>query len=195
MNTKEKKKISYDLKNILRFNAKKYNIDMFNDGWVNTKDILSIFNINIDTIIDIVFDSNISGNRFELSEDNSFIRAINGHSTDMINAYNIHINNNEFKPSPNEMYIIHYTYEKNLDSIKEKGLNSGSRTDIHCFSMDDRRPLIDIQFKNKIPIKISIKKLKENGYIISQVKTGTILVSHLKYYGKSQIIQPEYLSI
>lgn len=38
--------------------------------------------------------------------------------------------------------------------------------------------------------KISIKLLRENGYIIRQVQTGTILVNHPELYSKQQIILP-----
>jgi RNA:NAD 2'-phosphotransferase (TPT1/KptA family)/8-oxo-dGTP pyrophosphatase MutT (NUDIX family) len=117
---------------LLRHGAIKENILIDQEGFIKIDDLINWLKttknilLNHDDIIQIVKDDN--KNRFLLK--NNMIRVNQGHS--------IELNITMDKFQQNNSQLIHATYYKNYDSIKETGLKSMSRNDVHLINIDSK---------------------------------------------------------
>ena len=125
MNPQQVRKTSKFLSLVLRHKPETIGLRLDPHGWVNTQDLLDKmktkqFQLSLSDLIEIVEKNDKK--RFVLSEDQSKIRANQGHSI------KIDLQLPEQVP-PN--YLFHGTAERNLDSILQSGLEKRKRHHVH----------------------------------------------------------------
>ena len=95
-------------------------IEIDKNGWVDIDEILEKVNIPVDTLYAVV--KNSSKKRFSINEDNTKIRANQGHSID------VDVELREMTP-PKKLY--HGTAKRFLESILKDGLLPMKRQHVH----------------------------------------------------------------
>ena len=154
MNTKEEIKLSKTLSYILRHKPEKFNIELDKNGWVNITELISKLNQGITyEDIKLVVDNN-DRKRFIISDDNKKIRANQGHSL------KVDLNLKAVVP-PVELY--HGTADKNINSIKKKGLVKGNRHHVHLSLNKDTAVNVGKRYGNPIVLIVDCKQMyKDN---------------------------------
>ena len=140
--------------------------------------------VTYDTIKQIV-DSN-DKKRFELEEhdDGWYIRAVQGHSMPGINPDLVLIND------PSEIpIVVHGTYYKAYELIKNTGLNRMGRTHIHFAhgTPADESVISGMRKTSQVMIFIDVPKAMANGIKFYKSSNGVILSD-----GINGVIQTEY---
>ena len=119
----QKKKLKQNSKYlslILRHKPEVINLELDDNGWGDVTQIMARMPIVKEELEEIVETNDKQ--RFEFNEDHSKIRARQGHSLDV---------DVELEEKEPPVYLYHGTTDKVLNSIKEKGLISGSRQYVH----------------------------------------------------------------
>ena len=106
---------------LLRHKPEAGNITLDEQGYTDTKSLLSALNINMDELIHII-DTDKKG-RYSFNDDKSKVRANQGHSVPYV-----HIDFKEYKP---DAILYHGTAKKYLKSILSTGLTPQSRQYVH----------------------------------------------------------------
>lgn len=112
--------------------------------------------------------------RFGLSEDLSFIRAVQGHSYP--------VNEMAFDKSVPPAILYHGTASGNLESIFENGLNPQSRQFVHLTDHIETARLVGLRYAKKgslVVLSIDAEKLIELGYVFYKALNGVWLVKHV----------------
>lgn len=173
---KESKRLSY----LLRHGAKKENIKISSDGFVEIKDILAINPGLSRTIIKRIVD-NDQKNRFFIKNDK--IRANQGHSMDL-DVEMEHITNHKDIP-----VVIHGTYMSNWLNIKANGLSKMKRNHIHFAVglLGENGVISGMRSSCNLFITIDIEKCMKDGIKFYRSANNVILSS-----GINGIIQYKY---
>ena len=143
LSSKEKIHISKKLSLVLRHKASHYGIQISQDGYVKVSDLLSLHlfkNLTFEDLKNIV-DTN-DKKRFQLIEKDKhyYIRANQGHSIKDVKTDSLLTQLHE--PIP----LIHGTFQKNIQSIKENGLKKMSRNHIHF--IDSEKDILEKKYKS-----------------------------------------------
>ena len=123
------KRLSKFLSLILRHRPEKLGITLDKEGWANTQEIIDKMKqrgmpISLARIREVV--QNNDKQRFKLGENDTKIRANQGHSVNI---------NLAIEPTLPPKKLFHGTATKNLESILAQGIKKGSRQHVHL-SMD-----------------------------------------------------------
>ena len=132
LSSKEKIHISKKLSLVLRHKASHYGLQISQDGYVKVSDLLSLHlfkNLTFEDLKNIV-DTN-DKKRFQLIEKEKYyyIRANQGHSIKDVKTESLLTQLHE--PVP----LIHGTFQKNIQSIKENGLKKMSIVFLIAYSI------------------------------------------------------------
>ena len=114
------KSIGRSLSYMLRHKPEKFNIKLDKNGWGNVEEILSVLDISIETLDEIVETNNKK--RFSYDTDKTNIRANQGHSIDV---------DVELKKCVPPFILYHGTKSEFVDSILKDGLKSMNRKHVH----------------------------------------------------------------
>ncbi len=178
---KQHKKLSKFLSLILRHKPEEINIELDENGWANTKDLIAKMNsygknIDIETLEIIV--KNNDKQRFSFNNDKSKIRANQGHS--------IKIDLNYSEQEPPE-FLYHGTAKRFLDNILKNGLEKQKRHHVHLSS--DITTANSVGKRHGVPVvlKISSKQMYNDGFIFYKSKNGVWLTENvpIKYINTS----------
>jgi 2'-phosphotransferase len=127
MNNKQKKKLSKTMSYLLR-----HKMDTPGDGYVTMDSLckeLAAQRLAVPIVDILQVVTECSKQRFGVKDDNKYIRANQGHSTDTVKSEEL------LKPIDVEYTkgkeFIHGTFKKNLDLIQKTGLNRCARKHIH----------------------------------------------------------------
>lgn len=131
LNKDQKKRISKRLSYVLRHRPDTIDITLTDDGWVKVDTLLLAFkkhrlNISLDMLKEVVATNDKQ--RFAFSEDQTSIRANQGHS--------VSVNLGMEVQSPPEV-LFHGTATRFIDSIQETGLQKQNRHHVHL-SADEK---------------------------------------------------------
>lgn len=180
-------KLSKTCSYLLRHGAKKEGLTISDDGFVNVNDFIQMLSTKYNFSVtfqdlDILVKQDTKG-RFEFGENNSTIRATQGHSKKLgIDSESILT---RYIPP---QFVIHGTFSKNIPGILKNGLQSKSRTHIHCVEelgqKSGFRPDCDtlVYINTHLAVNDGIKFYKSNN--------GVVLTS-----GINNKLDPKYLSI
>ncbi|MFW6225467.1 MAG: RNA 2'-phosphotransferase [bacterium] len=166
----DKTKISRKLSYILRHDPGELYIDPF--GWVYVEDLCDELDISPDDIIDIVHTNDKK--RFILSDDESKIRCVQGHTI------NIKLELEQGVP-PTVLY--HGTSPKYLKSIKDSGgLSRMSRHHVHLSK--DKETAIDVgqrhsKHERPVILEIDAKGMYRDGYKFFVSENGVWLTDEV----------------
>lgn len=147
MNKTERVKISKFLSLILRHKPEEIDLVLDKNGWANVNDIIDKYKeLNLDfNIIKKIVDTS-EKKRFQLSEDQSKIRASQGHSIPVdLDLQNV---------DPPEI-LYHGTATRFIESIKKNGLCSKERNHVHL--THDIKTAMEVGKRYGKPIILIIK--------------------------------------
>ena len=175
---KHKTKISRRLSYILRHAPEKAGLTLENGGWVSVKELLTALSsrgptISMTTLEEVVRDNDKQ--RFSFNEDQTKIRANQGHSVD------VDLNLTPLKP-PAVLY--HGTVERFIGLIFEKGLIKGNRHHVHMTT--DIKTALKVGSRRGTPIvlKIEAEQMSKEGFLFFRSGNGVWL---------TETVPPAYL--
>ena len=147
------REISY----LLRHNPEELNMDK--NGWVDVNELLNKINISFEDLQWIV--DNNDKKRFSFSEDETKIRANQGHSIKV---------DVELKVKIPPKFLYHGTASKNIKIIKKKGLLKMKRNHVHLSSDYDTA------------LDVASRYCKNDTPYIFKIDTYPMIVDKIKFY-------------
>ena len=167
------RKISKFLSLILRHNPEKLGINLDKNGWASTQEIIEKMNrngkqIDMELIRHIVATNNKK--RFKLSDDETMIRANQGHSIQ------VELDLQKKIPPPT---LFHGTTTRFYDSIKQKGLIKGSRLHVHLSGDKDTAIKVGKRHGKVVVLNIKAQKMHEKGFDFFLSENGVWLTDHV----------------
>jgi len=172
------KHISKFLSLILRHNPGKIGLQLDENGWADVNELLSKAqkhqpNLDIDLLNEIVETNDKK--RFAFSEDQTRIRANQGHSVEI---------DLEYKPKQPPEFLYHGTVAKFMQAIKGKGLLKMSRHHVHL--SEERETANKVGSRRGKPIILTIRSgaMHVNGVKFFQSDNGVWLTDS---------VAPEYI--
>lgn len=141
--------VSKFLSLILRHQPEIIKLKLDNQGWANVDELIDAANRHGKIFNRIQLEKVVETNdkqRFSFNEDKTKIRAAQGHSFFV---------NLELEPREPPSILFHGTAKRFVDSIKEKGLNSGNRQYVHLSR--DVKTALAVGKRHGTPIVLSIK--------------------------------------
>lgn len=144
---------------ILRHNPQSIDLQLDKNGWADVSELLQKMALHgkqssLEQLKDMV--ANNDKKRFAFSEDFSKIRASQGHS--------IHIDLALVATQPPDL-LFHGTAEKNLLSIKGKGLLKGKRQHVHLSIDQETATKVGKRHGKPIVLKINTLQMAKDGIL------------------------------
>lgn len=147
-------------------------LEMDSNGWVSVDDLLVKVGISKEELDDIVHNNNKK--RFAYSEDDKRIRARQGHS--------LHVDV-QLRPYVPVGKLYHGSTVDNVRSIRENGINSGTRLHVHM--TDDMETAIRVGLRHGKPFvfEIDASRMYAEGILFYVSDNGVFLTEfvHAKY--------------
>ena len=162
--------ISKFLSFVLRHQPDAIGITLDAEGWANILELIAAAanngkELDRDLIQAVVTKSDKK--RFAISEDGLHIRAVQGHSTEIV-----HINYAEKVPPE---FLYHGTATRFMESISKDGLLPGSRQYVHL-SQDEKTALaVGQRHGNPVVLRIEALRMHEQGLKFFQAENGVWL--------------------
>ena len=158
---------------ILRHKPEIAKVKLMDDGWVDLNQLLRNTDFTFDELDDIVKTDNKG--RYQISDDEKFIRAVQGHSA------NVEMNFKEFIPTED---LYHGTAKKYLDNILSDGIKKMSRQYVHLSTNIETAIKVGKRHGEVVVLSINAKKMYEDGYKFFIAENGVILTSFVptKYF-------------
>ncbi len=160
---------------ILRHKPETFNLKLDKDGWLKIEDLVKAseqhnFNLTKDKINYIV--NKCQKKRFQISEDQNLIRAVQGHSTSQVDIKFI----SDFDLPD---IVFHGTTTEYLPFIKKEGLKKMNRQYVHL-SFDEKTALkVGKRHGEPVILKIDAQKMKEEGFIFYLSENNVILTDNV----------------
>ena len=153
MNEKDKKLISKLLSLVLRHQPEYINLQLNENGWAEVDELLEKaktknLHVSFEELKEIVATNDKQ--RFAFNEDNTMIRANQGHSVKSIDL--------ELKAIKPPEFLYHGTVGKFLKSIQQTGLQKRSRQHVHL--SEERETATKVGSRRGIPVILSIRTLE-----------------------------------
>lgn len=175
MNPSERRKISKFLSLVLRHKPEKISLLLDNNGWAEVDELLAKIDqsgrhLTLDQLTEIV--ENNDKKRFAFSDDQTKIRANQGHSIEVDLALN------EAEP-PKILY--HGTAERNLPSIREKGLLKGQRHHVHLSADLETALKVGVRYGKPVVLRIKSQQMQSDGRTFFLSKNGVWLTDYVDH--------------
>lgn len=173
MNEKEQRRTSKFLSLVLRHKPETIGLSLDVNGWANTQELLEKMKsrgrgLSFEQLIKVV--ENNDKKRFSFSADRSGIRANQGHSLKM---------DLELKELVPPDFLYHGTSERNLSSIKEKGIVKRQRHHVHL-SPDEATAFV-VGSRHGKPMVLTVKagQMHSRGVRFYRSENGVWLTDHV----------------
>ena len=173
-NEKSQRDQSKFLSLVLRHSPETINIQLDTEGWTDVQTLLQQMikhrkALKFDELLSIV-ESN-DKKRFQLSDDHSKIRAVQGHSSQQVQR--------DYIPHTPPDTLYHGTATRFMSSIQEQGLIAGERHHVHL-SVDLVTATKVGQRHGKVIIfKVDTQHMHQNGFKFYQAENGVWLTEHV----------------
>lgn len=159
MNSKNSLTTSKFLSLVLRHEPQRIGLQLDAAGWSSVEALLSKLAqagqpLSRETLLQIVATSDKQ--RFALSEDGLSIRANQGHSVDVALGLPPQV-------PPAELY--HGTASRSLDSIRQTGLNRGSRHHVHLTERPDTAVSVGQRYGVPVILRIDARAMHDAGHV------------------------------
>jgi putative RNA 2'-phosphotransferase len=180
MNDKQRTTISKFLSLVLRHQPDKIGLAIDEAGWANVDALLDGCRkagrgISIEQLCEVVETNDKK--RFEFSSDGRQIRASQGHSIDVDLGY---------EPATPPDVLYHGTADRNLDSIRRKGLVKGQRHHVHLSKDPVTATNVGQRYGRPIVLKIDAAAMFAAGMKFFVSTNGVWLTDH---------VSPQYITI
>jgi putative RNA 2'-phosphotransferase len=174
MNEKNIKRISKFLSLVLRHRPEYINLQLNENGWANVNELIEKaktrkVNFSIAELNEIVVTNDKQ--RFAFNDDNSMIRANQGHSVKTIDL--------QLEAIQPPKFLYHGTVTKFMDSIKNTGLQKRSRQHVHL--SEDKDTATKVGSRRGVPIILSVRTLEmhDKGYKFYRSENNVWLTEHV----------------
>lgn len=159
MNKEEFTNLSKFMSYALRHKPEDYNLSITKEGWVSVESLIIAASrdrhtLNFEKINEIVLDC--KKKRFQLSDDMSQIRAVQGHSYKKVEL--------SFKQEVAPEFLYHGTTIRYLNSILATGLNKMARHFVHLSPDIKTASSVGMRHGKVVILKIKSKQMEEDGY-------------------------------
>ncbi|RYY58984.1 MAG: RNA 2'-phosphotransferase [Chitinophagaceae bacterium] len=158
MNEKQLKGLGKVISLVLRHKPEVIGITLDKNGWTRVESLLEKMNSAGFPItreqLHLVVETN-NKKRFLLSEDGILIRASQGHSV------NIDL---ELAPAIPPPVLFHGTAIKNLMSIRQQGLISGTRLHVHLSDNENTAREVGSRHGSPVVLQVNARKMHEAGH-------------------------------
>jgi len=174
MDNKEKKRISKFLSLVLRHRPELIELELDKNGWANTAELIEksaskeVY-FTHQELQEIVATNDKK--RFSFSEDETKIRANQGHSVKNVDL------EMEVKAPPHTLY--HGTVEKFLESIQNTGLEKRSRQHVHLSADVETATKVGSRRGKAIILKVNAQQMYQAGYKFYVSENGVWLTDHV----------------
>lgn len=169
-NTQISKFLSY----VLRHHPESIGIQLDSEGWTDVAILLQQAQkhqrpLTLDVLQDVVATNNKK--RFALSEDGTRIRALQGHSTTQVAI--------QYAPVQPPEVLYHGTATRFVDSIRAKGLISGSRHHVHLSPDVATATQVGQRHGKPVVLTIQAAKMAQAGHLFYLSDNGVWLTAHV----------------
>lgn len=163
---------------VLRHKPEEIGLQLDRQGWASTQELLEKLQqrgmqVDIDKLREVVQTNDKQ--RFKLSEDESQIRANQGHSIAIDLA---------LQPQKPPVVLYHGTALRNKASILEKGLIKGSRQHVHLSNNKETAIKVGQRHGKPIVLVVDTQRMETNGFEFFLSDNGVWLTDH---------VPPEYI--
>jgi putative RNA 2'-phosphotransferase len=172
--------LSKFLSYVLRHRPDSIGVTLHAQGWANLDDLLARAQVHGEEItredvLSIV--ANNDKKRFQLSEDGTQIRAVQGHSTDQVNI--------QRKAQRPPAVLYHGTADRFWPSIQKKGLIPGHRHQVHLSPDVVTATAVGQRHGKVIVLKVDAATLHERGHRFEQAENGVWLTDQVPAWALS----------
>lgn len=175
MDKKRQKRISKFLSLVLRHQPDKIGIQLEESGWVEVTTLLEKLNANdkrleldLPTLKLVVTENDKL--RFQFNEDETKIRATQGHSVDVDLGY---------EPAAPPEILCHGTPEKFVAPIKEQGLQKQARHHVHLHQDEDLASDVGGRRGKPVLLKIRAAEMHQAGFQFFVTPNDVWLTDHV----------------
>ncbi len=167
------KRTSKFLSLILRHKPETIGISLDSNGWAGVDELLNKMSqqgtlIELSELETVVAENDKQ--RFEFNEDRTLIRARQGHSISIELG---------LEPQEPPNFLFHGTAERNINSIKEKGITKGERHHVHL-SLDERTAMnVGMRYGKPVVLTVDARKMYENSHLFFLTENGVWLTEHV----------------
>lgn len=174
--------LSKFLSYVLRHRPDSIGVSLDPQGWADLADLLARAqakgeDIARDDVLAIVAQNDKK--RFQLSEDATQIRAVQGHSTDQVAI------TRQAKRPPAVLY--HGTADRFLASIQKKGLVPGNRHQVHLSTDVATATAVGQRHGRVVILKVDAARLHERGHRFEQAENGVWLTDQVPAWAVSVV--------
>lgn len=173
MNNNQIIKISKKLSYLLRHKPEVANIELDEQGWTSVSELIekfskTYFRLTREALEEVVAKNNKK--RFAFNDDNTKIRASQGHS--------IEIDLNYEAVEPPE-FLYHGTAEQFIGNIKKEGLQKRKRHHVHLSTDEETAHNVGSRHGKVVILKVKSKEMHEAGHDFFQSENGVWLTDSI----------------
>lgn len=171
-----KNDISKFLSFILRHQPEAIDLTLDTQGWAVIDELIACavkqhYVLSHDIILAVVIGNDKK--RFEISEDGSRIRAVQGHSTQQVDI--------SYQPKKPPAILYHGTAIRFLESIRDKGVIPKSRQYVHLSADEATALQVGQRHGKPVVLKINAQLMYEQGVEFFQAENGVWLTKAVPY--------------
>lgn len=158
---------------VLRHRPDEIGIELSDAGWVDVDTLLVNAAEHGHVITPEQLDEVVATNdkqRFEFSEDGSMIRARQGHSVKVDLRY---------EPTVPPQVLYHGTPERNLESIRQKGLIKGKRHHVHLSENIETTMKVAMRYGKPVLLTIQAAQMHAEGLVFYRTGNRVWLTDHV----------------
>lgn len=153
---------------ILRHKPQMVGVKLLKEGWCDIEKLIENSDFTFEELVEIV--NNDNKGRYQISSDKKFIRAVQGHST------NVKITFKEYIPKDQ---LYHGTAEKYFNSILKDGIKKMNRQFVHLSSNVETAIKVGERHGKVKIFAIDAKKMYKDGYKFFIAENGVILTDYV----------------
>ncbi len=173
INEKQHKKLSKFLSLILRHKPEEVGLELNNNGWADTSELINKLNqkgkqIDFETLDLLV--QNSDKQRFAFNEDKTKIRANQGHSISIDLGYK--------QKTPPE-FLYHGTASRFMDSIYKQGIQKQNRHHVHLSKDINTAVSVGKRHGKPVVLKVLAAQMLQEDFVFYESKNGVWLTDEV----------------
>ncbi|WP_111860772.1 RNA 2'-phosphotransferase [Acinetobacter sp. CFCC 10889] len=174
LNEKQQIQTSKFLSLVLRHKPESIGIQLDAEGWTDVNILLQQMikhknPLKLNELVELVLSNNKQ--RFQLSEDHSKIRAVQGHSSSQVQR--------EYPAITPPDLLYHGTASRFIDSILDQGLIAGDRHHVHLSADLTTAKKVGQRHGKVMILLVNTKQMHTDGQLFYQAENGVWLTEHV----------------